>query len=120
MGWGTYAQALLALIFVVGLIAVLAVLARRYGLGVRTPTIGSRNKRVQVVEVTILDGKRRLVLVRRDDKEHLILLGATSEHVIEAGIPAAGRFADALARQDTEPGGNGDRWPADDNGKDQP
>jgi hypothetical protein len=39
-----------------------------------------------VLEVAPLDGKRRLVLLRRDDTEHLVLLGQESATVIEANI----------------------------------
>ncbi|MBT3557182.1 MAG: FliO/MopB family protein [Rhodospirillales bacterium] len=88
MDYTNIAQAFLALIFVLGLIGVVAVVARRLGLGVPTPTLRTKNKRVTVVEVTIIDSKRRLVLVRRDDQEHLILLGATTEQVVETGIKA--------------------------------
>ena len=88
MDYTNIAQAFLALIFVLGLIGVVAVVARRLGLGVPTPTLRTKNKRVTVVEVTIIDSKRRLVLVRRDDQEHLILLSPTSELVIEQNIKA--------------------------------
>jgi len=86
MGWGSYAQTLLALVFVLALIGLLTIVARRFGFGSPTPTIGHRNKRVHIVEVTQLDARRRLVLVRRDDYEHLILLGHEHEQVIETGI----------------------------------
>jgi hypothetical protein len=41
---------------------------------------------LSIVEVAGIDAKRRLLLVRRDDVEHLILLGGTSEIVVERGI----------------------------------
>lgn len=93
MEWGNYAQAVLALVFVLALIGLLTMVARRFGFGSPTPTIGHKNKRVHIVEVTQLDARRRLVLVRRDDKEHLILLGHDREHVVEAGIEPATSFA---------------------------
>lgn len=84
MSWVDYAQAVLALIFVLGLIGVLTVVARRLGLGNLTPTLGSKHKRVRIKEVTNLDGKRRLILVRRDNREHLILLGINGEQIVES------------------------------------
>ena len=96
MGWGSYAQTLLALVFVLALIGLLTVVARRFGLGSPTPTIGHKNKRVRIVEVTQLDARRRLVLVRRDDREHLILLGNDREQVVEAGIQPPASFAKTL------------------------
>lgn len=85
---GSYLQAVIALVFVLALIGGFALLARRFGFGFPTQTIGGRNRRVAIVEATMLDGKRRLVLVRRDSTEHLILLGPTSETVVEGGIAA--------------------------------
>jgi flagellar protein FliO/FliZ len=43
-------------------------------------------KRVYVTEQYNIDGKRRLVLVRRDDVEHLIMTGGPVDVVIETGI----------------------------------
>lgn len=44
-----------------------------------------------------MDGKRRMVLVRRDDTEHLLLLGTATETVIETGItPPENAFSKAL------------------------
>jgi flagellar protein FliO/FliZ len=45
-------------------------------------------KRLGVAEVKVIDAKHRLVLIRRDDKEHLILLGGDRDLVIETGIDA--------------------------------
>ena len=85
-----YFRFLLALVFVLGLIGVLATLARRAGLGFPAAAIKPGNKRrLSVVEVTAVDGRRRMVLVRRDDVEHLLLISPTSEMVIERGIATA-------------------------------
>jgi flagellar protein FliO/FliZ len=75
-----------ALAFVLLLIGAVAWAARRY---LNTGTIGTATKRrLGVVESTMLDGKSRLVLVRRDDKEHLLVIGPASTTVVESGIPA--------------------------------
>ncbi|MFC3673936.1 hypothetical protein [Ferrovibrio xuzhouensis] len=44
-------------------------------------------QRIGVVETAPIDGSRRLVLVRRDNLEHLLLLSGGGDLVIEAGIP---------------------------------
>lgn len=44
-------------------------------------------QRIGVVESAVVDGSRRLVLVRRDDTEHLLLLGSHGDVVIETNIP---------------------------------
>ncbi len=76
----------LALLFVLGLIGLCAWGARRLGMTPRVSAGAGRVKRLAIVEVAAVDAKRRLVLVRRDDCEHLLLLGATQDVVVEAGI----------------------------------
>lgn len=88
-----YFRFLLALAFVLGLIALVAWLARRMGLGGMLAGHAARagrrsGRRLGVVEVAQLDARRRLVLVRRDEVEHLLLLGPDGDRIIEAGIRA--------------------------------
>ena len=82
--------AIVSLVFVIGLIGLLAVLARRLGLGfpIRATQMG-KNRRLEIIETTPLDGKRRLILIRRDEIEHLLLISPNSELVIEVGISNA-------------------------------
>ena len=63
----------------------------------RTASVrGSRSqRRLALIEVLPVDAKRRLVLVRRDRVEHLILLGTTSDVVVESAITPP--FDDAVA-----------------------
>lgn len=77
---------LLALIFVLGLIGALTVLARKMGFGHRAPRRRGGTRRLEIIDSMPLDPKRRLVLVRRDDVEHLLLLGGSGENVVETGI----------------------------------
>ena len=90
MDTGEYFKFMLALIFVLGLIAGLALLMRRYGFGVASLRKGVTGRRLQVVEVSALDARRRLVLVRRDSVEHLILLGVNNEMIVESNIDQEG------------------------------
>ncbi len=78
----------LALVFVLALIGLLGWAIRRFGIGGRFAVKTRHRPRIAVVEAASVDGKRRLVLVRRDNLEHLILLGPSSELLIERGIPA--------------------------------
>jgi len=97
MSIGTYFNFILALVFVIGLIGLTAWGYRRFfmGRGI-AERFGGRSRRLDVVEVRPLDARRRLVLVRRDAVEHLLVLGATSETVGETGIvpPAGGAPGD--------------------------
>jgi flagellar protein FliO/FliZ len=83
----TFGRFALALLVVVGLIAGLAWLLRRYGHG-RLLQAGMRG-RIGIVEVVGLDARRRLVLLRRDDVAHLVILGPSGETVVERGIGVA-------------------------------
>jgi hypothetical protein len=48
-------------------------------------------RRLDIVEQSNLDGRRRLILIRRDNVEHLIMTGGPVDMVIETGIaPQAG------------------------------
>ncbi len=111
MDLSEYARFIAVLAFVIALIAGFAWLVRRSGL---LPTAVMKRKageaaRLTVREVLPLDAKRRLVLVQRDDVEHLLLLGADSESVVERGIrpPGADHSAagtDADSDKDADPG----------------
>ena len=70
-------RAVFALALTLGLIGVAAVLARRYGPSAlfRMQQTVKTQRRLAVVETLILDPSRRLVLVRMDDRERLLLLG---------------------------------------------
>jgi flagellar protein FliO/FliZ len=88
-------QAVIALVLVLALIGLLAWLIRRFGGGGRGLRTRTNRRRLVVVEVAPIDSKRRLVLVRRDETEHLVLLGTTADILIEAGIAAPPNGGDA-------------------------
>jgi len=46
-----------------------------------------RNRRLAVVDSLALDPKRQLLIIRRDNVEHLILTGGPHDVVVETGIP---------------------------------
>lgn len=93
----TYARFALALIFVLALIGVLTALARRFGLGGLAHARRGGARRLGILEVLAVDGKRRLVLIRRDDTEHLLLIGGEGDVVIERDCKTDGSFRAALA-----------------------
>jgi flagellar protein FliO/FliZ len=57
--------------------------------------------RLGVIEQAQVDSRRRLVLVRRDDVEHLIMTGGPVDVVIETGISV--HRAEPMAEQHEEP-----------------
>jgi flagellar protein FliO/FliZ len=54
-------------------------------------------KRLDIVEQAVVDAKRKLVLVRRDDVEHLVMTGGPTDIVIESGIGAPRTTAELRA-----------------------
>jgi flagellar protein FliO/FliZ len=90
----------LALVFVLALIGLVALVAKRLGVGGAVARRhGGRNRRLGVSEVLPLDGKRRLLLIRRDQAEHLVILGPNTETVVETGIAAPDENFAAAARE---------------------
>jgi flagellar protein FliO/FliZ len=59
------------------------------GLGGGTLFGSKPDKRLDVVEQWNVDARRRLVLIRRDNVEHLIMTGGPVDVVIETGIGAS-------------------------------
>ena len=84
MDWDIYLRSALALLVVLALITGVAWMARRFGLGGAAVGL-RRRRRLSVVEMLPLDNRRRLVLVRRDRVEHLLLIGGGSDIIVERG-----------------------------------
>jgi flagellar protein FliO/FliZ len=73
-----------ALLLVLGLVGAAALAARRFGLGTLVTPMATR--RLAVVETLSIAPRQRLLIIRRDGVEHLILSGPDGTHVIESGI----------------------------------
>lgn len=76
---------LLSLGIVVVLI-VAGVWALKFLTNLSASTGRGRTRRLHIIESTTLDQKRRLILIRRDNVEHLIMTGGAQELVVEDGI----------------------------------
>lgn len=61
--------------------------------------VRGRNRRLAVVDTLALDQKRQLIIVRRDDVEHLILTGGPQDVVVETGIPVEDAPANQAGRR---------------------
>ncbi len=73
-----YLKFLAALVFVLALIGALAYFARRHGLGGMVAPIRARDRRLFLIESLAIDPRHRLVLVRRDTVEYVLLIGNTN------------------------------------------
>jgi hypothetical protein len=65
-------------------------LVRRLGAGrLGGGALRGRQPRLAVVDYASVDGRRRLILVRRDNIEHLVMIGGPTDIVVEANIVRA-------------------------------
>jgi hypothetical protein len=80
------------------LVVVLLVVKLVRSLTFGTFVAGGRNRktRLAVMDATAVDSHRRLVLVRRDDIEHLLLIGGPTDVVVERDIRLAAPRRPAL------------------------
>jgi flagellar biogenesis protein FliO len=122
-GEGQYAIKLVfGLVVVIGLLAAFFWGLRRFG-GDRLGNAAARGRqpRLAVIDAATVDGRRRLVLIRRDNVEHLLIIGGPTDVVVEQNIVRATPAqrdappARAPAATDTLPRavplGEGTMWP---------
>jgi flagellar biogenesis protein FliO len=90
----------IAFIVVLALIAGTAWLVRRFA-GNRLGTNANRGRmpRLAVIDAAAVDGRRRLVLVRRDNVEHLLMIGGPSDIVVESNIVRAAPGRDQIPQR---------------------
>ena len=111
----------IAFLIMLGLIGAIAWAVRRFGAGRLAATTRGRQPRLAVIDYATVDGRRRLILVRRDNVEHLLMIGGPSDVVVEPNIVRAvapprdlGRASagiEALPRAIPLPEGGGGSWP---------
>ncbi len=80
------AQYVITLVVILALMALVILGVRRFGRNRIGPTARGRLPRLAIVDALAIDNKRRLVLVRRDNVEHLVLIGGPSDLVVEPSI----------------------------------
>lgn len=90
----TLVRMLGALLLVLGLMAVALYVVRRYDIRLPGRVGGGAQRRLELVEKTALDTRRSVALLRRDGREHLILIAPEGNMVIESGI-----IRDAIDRE---------------------
>ena len=103
-----YAAALLwTFAALVLLVIVLVIIRLVRNLTFGTFVAGGRNRktRLAVMDATAVDSHRRLVLIRRDDIEHLLLIGGPTDVVVERDIRLAAPRRPALTGDGCRP-----RW----------
>jgi flagellar protein FliO/FliZ len=89
-----------AFVAVLALIVVAAWLVRRFASNrLGTNTSRGRMPRLAVIDAAAVDGRRRLVLVRRDNIEHLLMIGGPTDIVVESNIVRATANRDQLPQR---------------------
>ncbi len=89
-----------AFVAVLVLIGLAAWLVRRFAsnrLGANTNR--GRMPRLAVIDAAAVDGRRRLVLVRRDNIEHLLMIGGPTDIVVESNIVRASPAREQLPQR---------------------
>ncbi len=80
------AQFVVALIVVIVLFGIIAVFARRRNRNAGPAKGRGRQPRLAVMDMAVVDERRKLLLIRRDNVEHLIMIGGPSDVVVESAI----------------------------------
>src|SRR5665213_2860575 len=89
-----------AFVAVLALIGAAAWLVRRFaGNRLGANTNRGRMPRLAVIDAAAVDGRRRLVLVRRDNVEHLLMIGGPTDIVVEPNIVRAMPGRDQLPQR---------------------
>jgi flagellar protein FliO/FliZ len=85
MGTADYLKFLFSFILVIGMMGGLALILKKIGLG-NMGVVPADKRRLKIVEILPLDARRKALILRRDDKEHLVILGTNGETVVETEI----------------------------------
>ena len=106
----TVVLALAAVLFVSALVALTVWAFKAFfgGSGGGSGFLRTRERRLSLVETASVDSRRKLMLIRRDDVEHLIMTGGPVDVLIETGIKVRPHLEPPLedviiARNDTRP-----------------
>ena len=75
-----------ALVFVIALMGGLWIILKKMGINGGFALQQGKKRRLQLVEMLPLDVKHKAVLLRCDDKDHLVILGPNGETVVEKSI----------------------------------
>ena len=97
----------IAFVVVLLLIGAATWLVRRFGAARLDPGARSRQPRLAVIDAAAVDGRRKLVIIRRDNVEHLLMIGGPTDVVVETNIVRAA----GIGARDAAPARNGSEAP---------
>jgi hypothetical protein len=108
----TFAFVLAAVCLLIGVALVFVLFRIVFGRGIKLPGGRSRQQRLGIVDAFEIDRQRQLVIVRRDNVEHLIMIGGPNDVVVESSIIRAEAREGRPAREREQPAVSGLSWPA--------
>jgi flagellar protein FliO/FliZ len=101
LGFSGPVNLLLAFVAVLALIGLIAWVVRRIARERLGKAARTRQPRLAVLDTAVVDARRQLVIIRRDNVEHLLMIGGGSDLVIETNIvraSASGAARDTATR----------------------
>jgi hypothetical protein len=104
----------IAFVVVLILIAAAAWLVRRFGAARLDSAARGRQPRLAVIDSAAIDGRRKLVIIRRDNIEHLLMIGGPTDVVVETNIVRAAAVPTRdvpVARNGSAPALDPTPWP---------
>jgi hypothetical protein len=102
------ARFVIAFLVVLALIGVTAWLVRRFGASrLGGGAARGRQPRLAGIDAATVDGRRRLLLIRRDNVEHLLMIGGPTDVVVEQNIVRAAGARDMARPGMAEPAARG-------------
>lgn len=84
-----------ALVFVISLMGGLWLILKKMGINGGFTLQQGKKRRLAIVEMLPIDPKHKAVLLRCDDKDHLVILGPNGETVVEKSIQVQEEKTDA-------------------------
>lgn len=75
-----------AFVLVISLMGILWIVLKKMGMNGGFTLQQGKKRRLQLVEMLPLTGTHKAVLLRRDDKDHLVILSSNGDTVVETSI----------------------------------
>lgn len=79
-----YLKITMTLAGVLAIIGLLALITRQFGGKLSHQFLNPPQKRLELLDTLSIDSKRQVVLIRKDNQEHLILVGGAQELLLES------------------------------------
>ncbi|GAC1554395.1 MAG: hypothetical protein NVS2B5_14140 [Beijerinckiaceae bacterium] len=108
----TLAFVVAGVVFLILVAFILLVARAVFGSRLRLPGGRARQPRLGIVDAFDIDRQRQLVILRRDNVEHLIMIGGPNDLVIESAIIRAEGRDQRPGRDREQPSIGGLSWPA--------